>query len=120
MEALILFAHGSRDPAWRVPFDRIAEGVRARRPDAEVVVAFMEYAAPSLSDAVAALAARGAKHVRIAPLFLGLGGHLRHDLPGLVDAARAQSPHVKLELTPSLGESEDVLGAMAAWLATLA
>jgi sirohydrochlorin cobaltochelatase len=120
VDALILFAHGSRDPVWRAPFDRIAERVRAQRPDARVVVAFMEYASPSLPEAVAALAAQGATRIRVAPLFLGLGGHLRHDLPAIVDAARAQSPHVKLELTPSLGESDDVLGAMAAWLAALA
>lgn len=120
MEALILFAHGSRDPSWRMPFDRLAARLRELRPDLLVSLAFLERAEPSLPDAAGAAAAQGATTIRVAPLFLGLGGHLRHDLPQLVDGARLRCPGAKLELTPSLGESEDVLGAMAAWLAAVA
>lgn len=119
MQVLILFAHGSRDPAWRAPFDRVAARVRALRPDGQVVVAFLEFAAPSLPDAVADAAARGATAIRIVPMFLGLGGHLRHDMPGIVEAARARAPGVEVTVTPSLGEAEEVLQAMAAWLAEL-
>lgn len=119
MQALVLFAHGSRDPLWRAPFDRIVARVRELRPDATVSVAFLEYAAPSLPDAVAEAAANGATIVRIVPMFLGLGGHLRHDMPDIVGAARASVPGVEVLVTPSLGESNDVLDAMAAWLAAM-
>jgi sirohydrochlorin cobaltochelatase len=116
-EALILFAHGSRDPAWRAPFDRLAERVRRRRPETMVLTAFLEHTLPSLTDAVEHAAAGGAVRIRVAPIFLGVGGHLRNDLPRLIEAARARHPAVKLELTASLGESEDVLDAAADWLA---
>lgn len=119
VDALILLAHGSRDPAWRVPFDRIAQKVRDERPGTHVVVAFMEYGVPRLSQAVDALTARGASRIGVAPLFLGLGGHVRSDLPRLVEATHAQYPHLQLRLTPSVGESEDVLDAIASWLAKL-
>ena len=119
MQALVLFAHGSRDPVWRAPFDRIVARVRELRPDAAVSVAFLEYAAPSLPDAVADAAANGATVVRIVPMFLGLGGHLRHDMPDIVAAARTRVPGVEVMVTPSLGESNDVLDAMAGWLASL-
>ena len=120
MEALILFAHGSRDPTWRAPFDAIVARVRARRPQADVSVAFLERASPALDEAVEAAIARGARGVRIVPMFLGLGGHLRHDMPKLVDAVRARHPAVSIAVMPSLGEAEDVLDAMAAWLAAMA
>lgn len=119
MQALVLFAHGSRDPMWRAPFDRIVARVRELRPDAQVGVAFLEYAAPSLPDAVAEAAAQGASVVRIVPMFLGLGGHLRNDMPDIVAAARARVPGVEVVVTPSLGEANDVLDAMAAWLAAM-
>jgi sirohydrochlorin cobaltochelatase len=119
MQALILFAHGSRDTAWRAPFDTVAARVRELRPDAQVSVAFLEFAAPSLPDAVADAAARGATAIGIVPMFLGLGGHLRHDMPGIVAAARARVPGVAVTVTPSLGEAEDVLQAMATWLAAM-
>lgn len=120
MEALILFAHGSRDPTWRAPFDAVVERVRMRRPAADVSVAFLERASPSLEEAMDAAVARGARSVRIVPMFLGLGGHLRHDMPGLVDAVRARHPGVSIAVMPSLGEAEDVIDAMAAWVAAMA
>jgi sirohydrochlorin cobaltochelatase len=120
MEALILFAHGSRDPAWRAPFDAIVARVRARRPAAYVSLAFLERASPSLGEAVDAAVARGVRGVRVVPLFLGLGGHLRHDMPGLLDAVRARHPAVTIAVMPSLGEAEDVIDAMAAWIAAMA
>lgn len=119
MQALVLFAHGSRDPTWRAPFDRVVARVHELQPHAQVSVAFLEYAAPSLPDAVAAAAADGATVVRIVPMFLGLGGHLRHDMPDIVAAARARVPGVEVVVTPSLGEAGDVLEAMAAWLAAM-
>jgi sirohydrochlorin cobaltochelatase len=119
MDALILFAHGSRDPTWRAPFDAVVARVRERRPDAAISVAFLERASPTLAEAVDAAVAGGASAVRIVPMFLGLGGHLRHDMPGLVDEARARHPQVPIEVTPSLGEAENVIDAMAAWLAAM-
>jgi sirohydrochlorin ferrochelatase len=47
--------------------------------------AFLE-AAPLLSEAVAALVARGATEILVLPYFLTLGIHLQRDLPKLVEA----------------------------------
>ena len=120
MQALILFAHGSRDPAWRAPFDLVAARVRALRPDVPIELAFLEHASPSLPDAVEALVARGAAAVKIVPLFLGIGGHLRKDLPALVAAISDRHPGLAVATTPALGESPEVLEAVAAWLRDLA
>ena len=33
---IILFAHGSRDPLWRMPIEGVAADIRARQPDMAV------------------------------------------------------------------------------------
>jgi hypothetical protein len=45
-----------------------------------VALAYLEHG-PSLEEAVTALAAKGALSIRVVPLFLGTGGHVRNDLP---------------------------------------
>jgi sirohydrochlorin cobaltochelatase len=120
-DACVLLAHGSRDPAWVAPFERIAARVRAIRPDAgEVALAYLEHARPDLAEAVDGVVARGARRVRVVPLFLGVGGHVRKDVPALVESARARHPGIEIAVTASLGEADAVLEAVADWIASSA
>jgi sirohydrochlorin cobaltochelatase len=113
--ALILFAHGARDPAWAEPFERVLARVRSAAPQRAPMLAYLELMAPDLPTAIAAHAERGFETVRIVPLFLGPGGHLRHDLPRIVEAARARHPRMTIELARPAGEDESVIEALAAY-----
>ena len=100
MRGIVLFAHGSRDPEWARPLEAIRDRVRKSRPEYPISLAFLEQMAPNLEDAVDALAAEGASCITIFPLFIAQGGHLRRDLPRIVEAIRAAHPHVPNPLTP--------------------
>lgn len=110
---IILFAHGSRDPLWRMPIEAVATDIRARQPDAAVRCAYLELCAPSLTDAAAELIAAGAQRVRVFPLFFGVGKHAREDLPLLIDQIKAAHPNVVLELLPAAGEYPQLTALMA-------
>ncbi len=110
---VLLFAHGARDPRWALPFEAVAARVRAQRPGAPVRLAFLEFMTPSLPDAGDALVAAGCAQVQVVPLFLGAGGHVRKDLPALLDALRAQHPGTAFTLHPAVGELDAVIDAMA-------
>ncbi len=110
---LILFAHGARDPRWAAPFEAVATQVRAQRPDVPVRLAFLEFMTPSLPDAGAELAALGCSGVQVLPLFLGAGGHVRKDLPLLIDALRSAHPGLAVTLQPAVGELPCITAAMA-------
>lgn len=105
--AVILFAHGSRDPLWRAPIEAIAHAITTLAPPTPVACAYLELCAPDLPTAVAdvlATAPASLQHIRILPVFFGMGQHARHDLPRLVDALRLQHPAVTFELLPAAGE----------------
>lgn len=113
-QALILFAHGSRDAQWAQPF----EALRAQlAPRYDVELAYLELMAPTLEEAAARLAARGARQVRVVPVFLGQGAHLRRDLPSLAAAARARHPQLEFTLEPAIGEQPAIIEALAAAIA---
>lgn len=110
---IVLLAHGSRDPLWRMPIEAVADQIRARQPDAVVCCAYLEMCSPSLPDAAASLIAGGALEIRVFPLFLGVGKHAREDLPLLLASIRADHPEVVLELLPTAGEDERLIALMA-------
>lgn len=113
---IVLLAHGSRDPGWSAPFERLAGRVRDRRGAAGVAVAYLEIAPPTLDEAVASLVAAGAAEIVVVPLFLAPGGHVRRDLPQMIDAVRARYPGVTVRVLPTIGEAEALLDALAAWI----
>ena len=112
--AIVLFAHGARDARWAEPFEAVAARVRAAAPDCTVALAFLELMAPTLTEAAAALVVAGATRIDVVPLFLGTGGHLRRDLPPLVEALRGAHPAVEIRLHAAIGEHPRVVDAMAA------
>jgi sirohydrochlorin cobaltochelatase len=76
--------------------------------------------APTLEEAIASLVKRGAPAIAVVPLFMAQGGHLKQDLPRILDAIRASYPHIPISLEPPIGEVPEILDAIAAWILTRA
>lgn len=110
---VILFAHGSRDPLWRLPIDAVAEDMTRRWPHMSVACSFLELTTPDLATTVEALMMQGKTHLRIVPMFLGVGRHAREDLPKLVSELTEAYPQVQFELLPSIGEHPAMTRLMA-------
>mgnify|MGYP003341906617 CR=1 FL=1 len=111
--AIVLFAHGARDPEWSRPFVRMKAELEALRPGARVALAYLERTEPSLEACVAGLHADGVRALRIVPVFLGAGGHLKSDLPEMVDALKARFPDLSVAVDPPIGEQPLVVSAIA-------
>ena len=118
--ALVLFAHGSRDPGWAMPLRRVCALVRARSPELRVELAFLEFGAPNLRDCVELLVAEGFERIVVLPMFIAQGGHLKRDVPPLLDELRQQHPQTRFELAAALGEADSIVQAMAAHVLVLA
>ena len=112
-QALVLFAHGSRDPLWHGPIQAVAKAIRARAPHLPVVCAYLELSQPDLPQVTAQLAAQGVRHITVIPMFLGVGKHARQDLPQLLAQCQSENPGVVLRATPSVGEDAQVIEVLA-------
>jgi sirohydrochlorin cobaltochelatase len=115
-QAIILFAHGARDPEWAAPFGIIRRQLQAARPDTQVELAFQDFMRPTLDEAVAQSAARGARRIVLVPLFMAQGGHLKQDLPLLVGKIREQHPQLELQVMPAIGDEPEILQAITDWV----
>ena len=115
--AIILFAHGARDPEWARPFERLRDALAALAPQVPVEIAFLDVMKPDLASAVETLAAQGASSIDVVPAFMAQGGHLKRDLPLLLEEVRGLHPGLTLSLQPPLGEVPAVIDAMARHIA---
>ena len=111
--AIILFAHGARDPEWANPLRRVQAAISQRAGDVAVELAFLELMAPTLPDCAATLVAGGVSNILVLPMFIAQGGHLKRDVPEIIDRLRSTHPEVRFSLGGAIGENEIVIQAMA-------
>lgn len=131
-QALILFAHGSRDPDWARPLHGLRDAVAALCPQLPVTLAFLEFMQPTLTQVIAQLAGESSpsesgapsqplqplRQLRLVPLFLAQGNHTRRDLAALIAQAQQDHPGLQIEILPALGEVPAVMQALAHWIAS--
>ncbi|MFJ9560929.1 sirohydrochlorin chelatase [Streptomyces fuscichromogenes] len=86
--ALVLVAHGSRDPRALSTVRALMDRVRARCPGLSVRLGHIELNEPLLPDTLAAL---GDTEAVLVPLLLGRGYHVKQDIPAIAAAAGART-----------------------------
>ena len=92
---------------------RVQAAIRRQQPDVPVELAFLEFMAPTLPDCIATLVAAGARKIVVMPMFIARGGHLKRDVPELLEKLRSTHPEVEFSLGGVIGEQEIVVQAMA-------
>ena len=101
---LVIFAHGSPDIRWRLPFEELTTSLTERHGADKVRLAYMEFVCPSLADVVREAARDGKLHLRVLPLFLAAGAHVAEDIPQQIVDTQRSFPQVKIELLQPIGE----------------
>jgi sirohydrochlorin cobaltochelatase len=86
-------------------------------PGERIALAFLELMQPTLAECADALYGDGIRSLRIVPVFLGSGGHLKNDLPKLVAGIRERYEDLEIIVEPPIGEQPEVISAIAAVIA---
>lgn len=110
--ALILFAHGARDPEWAEPLRCVRERIQ-RAAVMPVELAFLEFMLPDLPTCSETLIASGARRIVVLPMFIARGGHLKRELPAMLQTLRQRHTEIEFLLQDAIGEQDEVIEAMA-------
>ena len=100
--ALLLIAHGSRQPEANADLHHVVEQLQ-QRGHAVVEASFLELADPNIEEGGARCVARGAGRVVLLPYFLSAGVHVRRDLTAARDRLAERFPGVEFRLAEPLG-----------------
>jgi sirohydrochlorin ferrochelatase len=100
--ALLLIAHGSRQPEANADLVYVVEQLR-RRGRKVVEASYLELANPNIDEGGARCVIAGAKCVVLLPYFLSAGVHVLRDLTAARDRLAARFPGVEFRLAEPLG-----------------
>jgi sirohydrochlorin cobaltochelatase len=118
--AVLLCGHGSRDPEAIAEFETLAAALRSRLPDVEFATGYLEFARPTIEDALTALTARGARRVLAVPGMLFAASHVKNDLPWELNSFAAEHPEVEVKFGRDLAIDPKLLQAAAERIAAAA
>ncbi len=116
--AIVLFAHGARDSEWALPFEKMRALIQQRLPGTTVLLSYLELMQPDLETAINNLEQQGISQVTLIPMFLARGGHLKQDLPKLIDRIQSSHSGLSMKLAPAIGEVDAILDMLSDWVCT--
>ncbi|CAN5217882.1 CbiX/SirB N-terminal domain-containing protein [soil metagenome] len=92
--ALLLIAHGTREPGGAREMDELVAVLRGRHAGAVGHAWIEDFVEPDVATAMAALASDGARRVVTVPLLNFAAGHAKTDVPERLAAARSRGPRL--------------------------
>lgn len=107
---IVLMGHGSRDPDGVRQFEALAALMRGRVGPGRFTHGYLEFASPTVDEAVRATVARGVKEIVMVPGVLLAASHAKNDMPSELLALSREFPDVTfhyaaaMDLHPSILE----------------
>ena len=100
---VMVCGHGSRDEEAVKEFQAVARGIRERLPQYETDWGFLEFATPVIRTGLDALSAKGIRKVLAVPGMLFAAGHVKNDIPSVLNAYQKQNPQLSISYARELG-----------------
>jgi sirohydrochlorin ferrochelatase len=101
-DALLIAAHGSRDSSGVDDFWAFADAWQRLRPDRLQAAGFLEFARPTIGEAIDSLVARGARQITVVPAMLMAAGHVKNDIPSEIEEGRERHSGVTFRMARPL------------------
>ena len=110
---VMVCGHGSRDTEAIAEFQAVAAGIQARLPQYPVASGFLEFARPIIRDGLDKLHGAGARHILAVPGMLFAAGHVKNDIPSVLNTYAAQHPGVRIDYGRDLAVERRLLQVAA-------
>lgn len=111
---VIICGHGSRDPEAVAEFDGLAKAMMRRLPEYDVAAGYLEFARPTIREALDELESRGVRRIFALPAMLFAAGHVKNDIPWELNSFAADNPGVAIECGRDLAIDARLLAAAQA------
>ena len=110
MKILLLVAHGSRREESNLEVEALSKKmIKYNENDFdEIMPVFLEFASPSIPEAIKKCSEIGASNVTVLPYFLSAGVHINRDIPGEVKDASEGFPNLNITISNYFGSRDEI------------
>ena len=107
--AVLLIGHGTRRAAGVAEFHNLANQLQQALPDRTCLAGFLELVEPSVPKALETLRQQGFRRIIALPALLMAAGHVKNDIPVMLNAFQAEHPDMQVTFGADLGIHPNLL-----------
>ncbi len=111
--AIMVCGHGSRDTDAMREFERLTAGIERLMPGVDVGAGYLEFARPTIAEALQSLKDKGATDILAVPGMLFAAGHVKNDLPSEINEFAQRNPDIAIRFGRDLTIDPKLLRAAA-------
>jgi len=101
--SIVIAAHGSRDPAGISECEALIKLMQARAPGRHIGHGYLEFASPTITEAVETMIEAGARRIVMLPALLFAATHAKNDMPSELAMLKHDFPDVAFHFGAALG-----------------
>lgn len=106
MDGILILAHGSKRPETEKILNSLVEKVRKKTDGKLVYPAYLQFSEQNLEKGIEFLISRGAKKIRVIPMFIFDGIHVTEDIPNELNEIRIKFPEIEITLGRHIGDDD--------------
>ena len=107
--AVLLIGHGTRRAAGVAEFRVLADQLQQALPDRTCLAGFLELVEPDLPAALEQLRQQGFRRITALPALLLAAGHVKNDIPAILNAFQIEHPEMSITIGADLGVHPNLL-----------
>ena len=107
--AVLLIGHGTRRAAGVAEFRVLADQLQQALPDRTCLAGFLELVEPDLPAALEQLRQQGFRRITALPALLLAAGHVKNDIPAILNAFQIEHPEMSITFGADLGVHPNLL-----------
>lgn len=108
---ILLCGHGSRDDQAILEFTHFVQEFAKIQPEYPISSGFLEFAQPVINQGLEALKKNGINHIIALPVMLFAAGHVKNDIPSVLQGFIAQNPEIQVDFGRDLAIDPQLLQA---------
>ena len=110
---VMICGHGSRDVEATHEFAGLVAHLKRHYADTPVEAGYLEFARPVIRDGLNKLKEKGVTEIRAMPAMLFAAGHVKNDVPSVLNLWAAENPDVSIRMARDLALDAKLLRAAA-------
>ncbi|TYS51883.1 sirohydrochlorin chelatase [Bacillus infantis] len=112
MEAILYIGHGTRSKKGAQEARDFLNRIIGKSAAPIQEMSFLELAEPSIGEAYGNCIHRGATSIRVVPIFLLSAGHIKEDIPDVLEKLKNIFPDVPVEMADPFGVQQAIIHAV--------
>ncbi|MCX8131197.1 MAG: CbiX/SirB N-terminal domain-containing protein [Clostridia bacterium] len=109
MDGILILAHGSKRPETENILNSLVEKVKEKTGETLVYPAYLQFSEQNLEKGIGLLAEKGAKKIKIMPMFLFDGIHVTMDIPNELNEIRDKFPGIDIKMSRHIGDDDKLV-----------